>query len=121
MEGLETGGVIGMMIVLSMGLVKVIEALIAKRRNGNGTPTPIPAILVSEQERQLHELYELHHRFDDDGAPLWYVPRSWGETQKEIAKSLENVSHMQGSIVEMQKTQTEVLNKIVEKLVEKGK
>lgn len=115
MNGLETGGV----IVLALGLVEIIKMLINRRKNNipmQVTPTVETGGLTDKQKHQLQTLYDLHYRFDDNGAPLWYIPRSWGDTQKDIAKLLETVVHIQDTIMETQRTQTEVLRIISEKL-----
>jgi len=36
---------------------------------------------------------DIHNKFDTDGAPIWYVPRSWSETQKEIVEMLREISN----------------------------
>ena len=98
---LETGS----MFVIAIGLIEIIMGLIRKRANGKGEKSAL-----SENERhQLKTLHSLHTRFDDDGAPLWYVPRSWGESQKQIAELLKDVSRTQ-------KNQTKILEKIAEQL-----
>ena len=109
LSGVELGGV----IAISFGLIEIIKALINKRfsNNKNGVSG-----LTDEQKQQLKTLHDLHYRFDDNGVPLWYVPRSWGELLKEIAKLLEKVSHIQKTIIKTQERQTCFLDKIFEKL-----
>jgi len=47
-------------------------------------------------------LYEVHHKFDDDGVPIWYVRKS---LEKVIVQLAENISR-----------QTEIMSKISEEL-----
>ncbi len=101
MNSLETGGI----IVLALGLVEVIKMLI-NRRNGK---KECQKLFPDEQKQQLKTLHDLHVRFDDDGSPLWYVPRSWGENQKTIVEILHNISSTQGQ-------HTKILDKIIERM-----
>ncbi len=51
--------------------------------------------LTTTQAGQLQQLSTLHARVDKDGTPLWYVPRSWSETQREIVKRLEKITQIE--------------------------
>lgn len=37
-------------------------------------------------------MYDMHNKFDEDGTPLWYVPRSWATMQKEIVSTQKEIS-----------------------------
>ena len=80
---IETGG----MIVAVVALAKAIE-LLAARRNGRRNSAVGHPALTPQQAEELHELHTLHDRLDGDGVPLWYVPRTWHDTQKEMLKEL---------------------------------
>lgn len=38
-------------------------------------------------QRGVETLLDMHAKFDEDGTPLWYVPRSWQNTQDKIIES----------------------------------
>ena len=40
-------------------------------------------------------ILEMHDRVDSDGVYLWYVPRSWGEVQRETLDSLRQLLILQ--------------------------
>lgn len=39
---------------------------------------------LGQVKRQTDTLFSLHNRYDEDGSPLWYVPRSWAKIQADI-------------------------------------
>ena len=41
----------------------------------------------------VDKLWEVHDRRDQDGVPVWYVPRSWAETQEKVMEVLRDVSN----------------------------
>lgn len=106
-------GLFTLLITLSVSLAKVIEFLIKKalpqkkilsedefnkikdiyalveslvKKTDNDTEN------LEEQHEWLYTLYQQHSKVDVDGIPLWYVPRSFIETQKEIVSILLNIS-----------------------------
>lgn len=44
--------------------------------------------------RDSKKMVEMHSMYDGDGTPIWYVPRSWAETQKEIAERLQAITEV---------------------------
>lgn len=57
-----------------VALVRIVEHLIIKKKtNGNGGAA---AALSSQQSEELHQLYVLHNRFDNNGVPKWYFPHN---------------------------------------------
>ena len=60
---------------------------------------------------RVRRLDELHAPKDSNGIPLWYMPRSWGEVQKEMAKLL-------ASVAENQRRTTEIIERIDERIKE---
>jgi len=87
--------VFGALAGVSVGLVRVVERLVdfvtARRqsrkdghdRDGNGG-----CALTKGHAEKIGILYEQHQRFDEDGAPLWYMPRSFVDGQRETARLL---------------------------------
>jgi hypothetical protein len=51
--------------------------------------------LSDSQDSMLQDLYNWHNKTDSDGIPLWYVPRSFIESQKEIVDVLSDISKHQ--------------------------
>ena len=89
-------------IAITMGLIKVIEMLIAKTTNRN-------SVLTSEERAWLKGLHDLHEKCDTDGTPLVYVPRSWAEIQKDM-------QHIMTKIVTDQRRIADILERIDTKL-----
>jgi len=89
--------IVGAVIGLMMALVKIIERLLDAKMHKKAGPTV--ASLTDQERVWLRELHQMHSRFDDDGVPVWYVPRSWitlqermGETLNKIGESLRGIS-----------------------------
>ena len=56
---------------------------------------------MSEQERmKLAYIYSIHKEKDNDGVPMVYVPRSWGETQKDMKDVMQRIVNDQTRILE---------------------
>jgi hypothetical protein len=51
--------------------------------------------LSDDQNTMLQDLHNWHNKTDADGIPLWYVPRSFIESQKEIVEVLSEISSHQ--------------------------
>lgn len=48
--------------------------------------------LTDEQHNWLRTLHILHSKTDCDGIPLWYMPRSFIDAQKDIVEVLKDIS-----------------------------
>jgi len=83
-----------LVVGIVMALIKVIEKLI----DHNGEKK---SILMTDEREWLRELYTQHQKFDENGTPIWYVPRSWDDTQQEIVKALTTVVGDQRRIAEL--------------------
>ena len=106
------------LIVLSMTLVRLVERLIDNRltkRNGKKSIAP-PAGgcrgLTEEEHAALMRLDDSHAKYDSDGTPLWYVPRSWIKTQKEISKTLDQITQTLSTIAGTQKAIVRTLDRL---------
>jgi hypothetical protein len=97
MTGLaETTGLIVVIVAVIEGLMSLIKYLINKNSK-NETDEKLDRItkeIFVIKEKTIH-LDEMHSRFDSDGTPMWYVPRSWSETQEKISDRLFAVSQTQ--------------------------
>ncbi len=105
MGGPETAGIVVITVVVIQGLMGLIKYIIAKNNsnkenlNHNSIMLKLNDIedscgMTDNQDFWLHELHKMHTRYDSDGTPMWYVPRSWAETQKEIVNQLRSVSEV---------------------------
>lgn len=105
----ETAGIVVITVAIIQGLIGLIKHLLGKQKavaeasNLLRIENKIEKMeeklgqkCFAEAERdQLRALYDMHVRYDADGVPLWYVPRSWAETNKEIADKLRTVTELQ--------------------------
>ena len=55
---------------------------------------------VHEVHDLSRKLWEVHDRRDEDGVPLWYVPRSLGNTLIQAVEQMRQVSEIQRKTVE---------------------
>ena len=104
------------LIVLSMTLVRLVERLIDNRlTKRNGKKSIAPPVgggcrgLTEEEHAALMRLDDSHAKYDSDGTPLWYVPRSLGATLEKIAVSLDKTAVRQRDIL---KIQQDILDRI---------
>jgi hypothetical protein len=67
------------LVAAIVALAEVIKWLLQKRKNTNGS-------LSKEERGWLQDLWKQHQKFDTNGTPLWYVPRSWMDRQDDILK-----------------------------------
>jgi len=66
--------------------------------------------IVIDSNDKIKSLHSLHAKYDGDGRPLWYFPRSITESQKRIAEvqektagHLKDVSNAQAQVVDLLK------------------
>jgi chromosome segregation ATPase len=107
----ETAGIVVVTMAIIHGLLKLVDHLLETKRNEKRAELDerlIEALTKAEekldasencgltegQAQELRELHAWHSRVDGDGTPLWYVPRSWAETQKEIADKLQSMTNI---------------------------
>lgn len=50
--------------------------------------------IIREVKTVSDKLLEMHARFDKDGLPLWYVPREWGEAQRDLLKEVKETNRI---------------------------
>lgn len=122
MAGAETAGIVAIAMLLGQGLIELLKFLIGKfvekDKKAPASTEEIKAIvqesvkqviLHETQAGQLRTLYEMHMKFDNDGTPVWYVPRSWAETNKDIADRLYKLGEVQSKTIT-------ILERILERL-----
>lgn len=107
------GGILGGLVIVMVTLAKVVEHYVFKndKRETEAMMTEIKEILdrVENIENRTNQCVAMHEKTDEDGIPLWYMPRSFMssiktmvDTQKDIAFAI--------------KTQTAVLERLDRKL-----
>lgn len=129
MPGAETVGVATIAMFLASGLLELLKFVIGKffdkdkERDKEKALTKqdieevikreIPRAFSEKQAEQLKALYEMHMKFDNDGTPIWYVPRSWAETNKDIVDKLYRIAETQNktlAIIERLERRVELLD-----------
>jgi len=71
-------------------LVKTTEKLAVATQNADSARRSCQEV--------LKELKVVHAAKDEDGAPMVYVPRSWGHTQEKIAETMQSIATTQKEI-----------------------
>ena len=79
-------------VVVSFG--KICEMLLMKFM-------PEKSSLSEDERIKLYYIYSLHTEKDNDGVPLVYVPRSWGETQKDMKDVMQRIVNDQTRIADI--------------------
>ena len=69
-----------------------------------------------ETSTMLTRLYEMHNVKDEDGIPVWHIRRSMLQEQSEIRQVLTDLHLAIRDIHQSQKRQTEVLEKLIDRL-----
>lgn len=110
---------LGALMAMSVGLVKIIERLVdwmvekKKKRledeeraakGTNGHSNGHSAKLDEETAVALKEIHGIVSLKDQDGVPLVYWPRSQIATQKEIAETLCDINRSQDKMVDRLET-----------------
>ncbi len=97
-----------------MTLVRLVEVLLRKQLNKkeNGRNTGGCHGLTLKEHEALVRLDTAHDKHDSDGTPLWYVPRSWIKTQKEISTMLRTMTETLNTIGGTQKAIVRTLDRM---------
>ena len=81
---------------LSVVLTKIILALIKKVFNTQKENKSF----LNEKERQMFtRLYEMHNTHDQNGVPLWYVPREWGVRMRSVESMMSQMATDHSKII----------------------
>ena len=107
LDGIIIGIIVGAVLVG----IKVVDYMVNKKDRANGDcgvqKSDFDELYeeihnvktVSYENKELNQkLWDLHNRFDEDGMPLWYVPRSWSKAQDKIMDACLEISQTQKSI-----------------------
>jgi Mg2+ and Co2+ transporter CorA len=63
-------------------------------------------------DKKVEKLYDMHNIYDEDGKPLWYIPRSINLAQKEALGQLVELGHSQANIVRSLESIARILNEL---------
>jgi len=72
--------------------------------------------LTEKEHRLLEELYTMHDARDQDGIPLWYVPRSWHQTQQETLNVTKEIAFAQKETARALEGVTKVVERLADKI-----
>ena len=113
LDELGGSGAVAGLVAAVVVLIKLIEFLINALVKKKDTPNQELLKGINKQKELSHNILtlvthldDMHNKYDEDGTPLWYVPRSWVDTQNHISVSLRDMSHTQES-----------MSKVMEKLI----
>ena len=95
-------------VIIVFALVKIIEFLASKLMQEK-------SVLTSQEQRHLEEVHQLVTAKDNDGMPLFYVPRSWATLQKSMLEKMEKITRHQERTAYMMDTIVNMLDKISER------
>lgn len=86
------GGIVaGVMI-----LFKLVDYMLSKAKENDLEKV---TGLLSENLEVTNKLLTMHSVYDNDGVPMWYVPRSWASNQEKIAEICQEIAETQRSTV----------------------
>lgn len=92
----ETTALVAVMVIVIEGLFKLVTHIINKDSRGDEEDrlNRLLKDMAVVRERVVR-LDDMHYKFDADGTPMWYVPRSWADTQEKIIERLESISQIE--------------------------
>jgi len=97
-------------------LFNIRDSLIEISRIVHGIPTESPTLTPSEH-KALFDLMEMHDNRDQDGIPLWWMPRSWHKTLEESLKVSTEIAYNQKDLA---KAMDHIVSAL-ERLADKGR
>ena len=104
--------IIGIVLAIAYGLTRTVEFLVKKGLGQKSVLTEEErdwlklthnkmssgSLLSKEESILIKDLHDLHSKTDSNGVPLWYVPRHWGELQRDLADKMDSISRTQEKI-----------------------
>lgn len=91
MDILSNSAELTAILVLSLGLIKIIEMLVKKIGKKDSA-------LLSDERTWLRNTNEILSKTDSSGVPLVYVPRSCSESQDRLLEKMSAISSSQEKI-----------------------
>lgn len=77
--------IVGALVAAIYALVEAIKWR-NNKKNGNQNGN-----FTHDDRQRLYQLYRQHQQMDEDGTPLWYMPRSMVAAQSKQAETLGNI------------------------------
>jgi len=99
------GGVVGFITILGRVIEKLVDGVLAKKAHARAPePAPPPPAICefgAQEKERLGDLHRLHERYDDDGIPMVYSPRSWLSAVDKLTERVERITGDQRKICEL--------------------
>lgn len=87
----------GTLIAIIMGLVECLKIAISKVvKNGKGNGD-----FTNQDREKLNDLFTMHNVRDSNGMPIWYIPRSWNDTNEKLLDICTQIVYNQKSILKL--------------------
>ena len=108
-------------LLIQLGVGGIFAVLVIRmvldflnRKNGGNTKGFDKRIVrlennIDDIKDVVGKIHDMHNVKDSDGFPVWYVPRSWQQTQKEIMElNLKIVAILKDMMKTAERTEKEV-------------
>lgn len=107
----------GVMIALTGAVVKLIDVVYAYIKNKT---TESDTSKIEKMDEKIDKVVKhtevmeaLHNKYDENGIPLWYVPRAMIASQYESKTEQMNLAHSQATMSRSMERMTQSLENIV--------
>lgn len=97
---------IGAVVGVVQGLIELIKFLVGKAVGNK------QELQINHIKSHIDHLYDQHNKYDLDGTPIWYVPRSWATTQDKIVKLQVGMSNTQKEMSSVLEKTVKILDKM---------
>jgi len=116
---LGVGGIFAVLIIREF--VNLMTKMKGKSNgNGNSSDSQIlkdVRLTTADTNDKVKGLYSMHSKTDNDGIPVWYMPRSFVEAQKEMARTQADTVNVIRDVVRTQEQMCETMRSIDEKII----
>ena len=119
MDFVKEPTLLGVVVLLSVIILKLVEFIMAKflkKSSDRPTSEKIKSVLTPEEAHLLKELYEMHNVKDENGVPMMFVPRDIAETQKDVIRSLAQISMMQEKTAYILESMVKSIDRLSDKI-----
>jgi hypothetical protein len=110
----------GITIVLIVA-ARVVEYFITKGKTNGGSFTPADRVMMQKTCELTTRLHEQHSRTDEDGTPLWYMPRSVSKQNDKIIEIQQKIVMILDKLSDKLSDKDDRMLRLLEKLDDKGK
>jgi hypothetical protein len=94
-------------VIIAVGFLVFVVVWSVTKLNPQRYTKPSCPVLTPEIKKQIgdihgrvRKLYCDHDIHDQDGVPLWYVPRKWGQNQEEMLEALRGIASDQRRVAD---------------------